>query len=148
MRCALRTALTSTSSRSTTRAWTGPPPWHATSARGSFTNRCRASRGPATPTATCALGDLLVFLDADVVVPRTLLVAILEAMRDPACVGGGVDVDYRPRRSFVRLYLRMWSVLGRFTGMVQGAAQICRGDVFSDVGGYDESVWIGEDVDF
>ena len=95
-----------------------------------------------------AAGDVLVFFDADVDVPRTLLVAICAAMRDPACVGGGVDVDYRPRRPFIRLYLRLWRLLARVTGMVQGAAQFCRGDVFAEIGGYDESVWIGEDVDF
>ena len=95
-----------------------------------------------------AAGAVLVFFDADVDVPRTLLVAICAAMRDPACVGGGVDVDYRPRRPFIRLYLRLWRLLARVTGMVQGAAQFCRGDVFAEIGGYDESVWIGEDVDF
>ena len=73
-----------------------------------------------------AAGDVLVFFDADVDGPRTLLVAICAAMRDPACVGGGVDVDHRPRRAFVRLYLRVWRLLGRLTGMVQGAAQFCR----------------------
>ena len=95
-----------------------------------------------------AAGDVLVFFDADVVVPRTLLVAICAAMRDSTCVGGGVDVDYRPRRLFVRLYLRAWRLLARVTGMVQGAAQFCRRDAFAEVGGYDESVWMGEDVDF
>ena len=95
-----------------------------------------------------AAGDVLVFFDADVIVPRTLLVAICAAMRDPTCVGGGVDLDYRPRRLFVRLYLRVWRLLGRLTRMVQGAAQFCRKDVFEEVGGYDESVWMGEDVDF
>ena len=95
-----------------------------------------------------APGDVLVFFDADVVVPRTLLVALCKAMRDPACIGGGVDVDYRPQRLSVRLYLRVWRLLGRLTGMVQGAAQFCRKDAFEEVGGYDESVWIGEDVDF
>ena len=63
-----------------------------------------------------AAGDVLVFVDADVVVPRTLLVAICAAMRDPACVGGGVDVDYRPHRHLVRLYLRLWRLLARGTG--------------------------------
>ena len=95
-----------------------------------------------------ASGDVLVFVDADAVVPRTLIVAICEAMPRPACVGGGVDVDYRSRRSFVRLYLRVWRLLDRLMGMVQGAAQFCRTDVFSEVRGYDQSVWIGEDVDF
>ena len=121
-----------------------------------------------------AAGDVLVFFDADVDVPRTLLVVICAAMRDPACAGGGVDVDYRPRRHLVRLYLRLWRLLARATGMVQGAAQFCRKEVFAEVGGqesapwrgllegwlgarrspgrrwagYDERVWMGEDVDF
>ena len=91
---------------------------------------------------------MLVFFDADVVVSRTLLVALCEAMRNPACIGGGVDVDYRPQRLSVRLHLRVWRLLGRLTGMVRGAAQFCRKDAFEEIGGYDESVWIGEDVDF
>ena len=95
-----------------------------------------------------AKGDVLVFVDADVIVPRTLLEAIYTAMSDPACVGGGVDVEYRPRRVIVRLYLRSWRLLGNIMGMVQGATQFCRRDAFEQVGGYDEKAWIGEDVDF
>ena len=95
-----------------------------------------------------AAGDVLVFVDADVIVPPAVLEAIDAAMLDPACVGGGVDVEYRPRRPSVRLYLRAWRRLGRAAGMVQGATQFCRRSVFEQVGGYDESAWIGEDVDF
>ena len=95
-----------------------------------------------------AMGDVLVFVDADVIVPRTLLEAINATMSDPNCIGGGVDIDYRPRRAWVGLYLRAWRFLGNLTGMVQGAAQFCRKSVFEQVGGYDEKAWIGEDVDF
>ena len=95
-----------------------------------------------------AEGDVLVFVDADVTAPPTLLDAIHAAMSDPACVGGGVDVEYRPQRLAVRLHLRAWRVLGRLMGMVQGATQFCRKSVFEQVGGYDEQAWIGEDVDF
>ena len=95
-----------------------------------------------------ARGDLLVFVDADVIVPRMLLHQIHVAMSDPACVGGGVDVDCRPRRPLVRAYLRAWRLLGRLTAMVQGATQFCRKETFDRVGGYDEGAWIGEDVAF
>ena len=95
-----------------------------------------------------AAGDVFVFIDADVIVPHDLLHTIHLAMADPECIGGGVDVDYRPRRLAVRLYLGAWRLFGRATGMVQGAAQFCRRCVFEQTGGYDESVWIGEDVDF
>ena len=73
-----------------------------------------------------AEGDVLVFVDADVIVPPNLLDAIHVAMRDPTCVGGAVDVDYRPRRIFMRLYLHAWRLLARLTGMAQGATQFCR----------------------
>ena len=95
-----------------------------------------------------AQGDVLVFVDADVNMPCTLLAAIHTAMSDPACIGGGVDVDYRPRRLFIRLYLRAWRLLGRLLEMSQGATQFCRKCVFEQIGGYDERAWIGEDVDF
>ena len=97
---------------------------------------------------SAAQGDVLVFVDADVTVPSTLLEAVHEAMGDPDCIGGGVDVEYRPRRLVIRLYLRCWRQLARLTGMVQGATQYCRRSAFESVGGYDESVWMGEDVDF
>lgn len=100
-------------------------------------------------TGACyADGDVLVFIDADVIVPPTLLEEIYVAMSDPACIGGGVDVNYQPKRTFIRLYLRAWRVLSHFFEMVQGATQFCRTSVFEQVGGYDETAWIGEDVDF
>ncbi len=98
--------------------------------------------------AAVAEGDVLVFVDADVTVPPTLLGAVHEAVCDPDCIGGGVEVEYRPRRPVIRLYLRCWRQLARLTGMVQGATQFCRRSAFDSVGGYDESVWMGEDVDF
>ncbi len=98
--------------------------------------------------ASHAQGDVLVFVDADVLMPPALLEAIHDAMSDPACIGGGMDVEYRPRRRSMRLYLRAWRVLARRMRLVQGATQFCRRSVFEQVGGYDEQAWIGEDVDF
>ena len=93
-------------------------------------------------------GDSLVFVDADVVVPPTLLEMIHASMSDPACVGGAVDVDYQPKRRIIRPYLGAWRLLSRLTGIAQGATQFCRKSVFEEVGGYDEKAWIGEDADF
>ena len=95
-----------------------------------------------------AKGATLVFIDADVTVPSTLFTEIHRVMSDPHCVGGGVDVDYRPRRIAVRVYLWAWRLLARCTGMVQGATQFWDSSTFTQVGGYDERAWIGEDVDF
>ena len=98
--------------------------------------------------ARLAHGDVLVFVDADALAPPSLLEAIHEAMNDPACVGGGVDVEYQPERRSMRLYLCAWRLLARRMELVQGVTQFCRKDVFERVGGYNEHVWMGEDVDF
>lgn len=95
-----------------------------------------------------AKGDVLVFIDADVLAPPNLLSAICQAMSDTSCVGGAVDVDYRPQRLSMRFYLYTWRLLARIMGMAQGAAQFCRRSAFEEIGGYDPQVWIGEDVDF
>ena len=95
-----------------------------------------------------ARGDVFVFVDADVLIPRDLLTKIDSVMGHADCVGGGVDVGYRPERRSMRIYLGLWRVLGRLLDMVQGSTQFCRKDVFDQVGGYDEKAWIGEDVDF
>ena len=95
-----------------------------------------------------AEADVLVFVDADVIIPPTLLEVIHSVMSDPGCVGGGVDVEYRPRRTLIRHYLQGWRLLSRAIGMVQGATQFCSKAAFEEIGGYDETAWIGEDVDF
>ncbi len=108
----------------------------------------RSIGGARNAGAKDATGEILVFIDADVTVPTTLFSEIHRVMSDPHCVGGGVDADYRPRRIAVRVYLRAWRLLARCTGMVQGATQFWESSVFTQVGGYDERAWIGEDVDF
>ena len=95
-----------------------------------------------------ASGEVLVFVDADVYIPRDLLAVIHETMRDPRCLGGGVDTEHDPRHPVVRLHLRAWRVLAAVIPLVQGATQFCRGSAFDEVGGYPEDVWMGEDTDF
>ncbi|MFL6227467.1 MAG: glycosyltransferase [Pyrinomonadaceae bacterium] len=98
--------------------------------------------------ASRAGGDILIFVDADVIVPESLLCRIHEAMSDGHCLGGAVDTDYQPAKFSVKVYLGMWRLVGRAAGMAQGATQFCRRDVYASLGGYDETLYMGEDVDF
>lgn len=93
-------------------------------------------------------GEVLVFVDADVHIPRDLLDVIHETMRDARCLGGGVDTEHHPRHLVVRLHLRAWRVLAAVLPLVQGATQFCRRSAFEEAGGYPEDVWMGEDTDF
>jgi cellulose synthase/poly-beta-1,6-N-acetylglucosamine synthase-like glycosyltransferase len=95
-----------------------------------------------------ANGDILIFIDADTLIPENLLWRIRDSLADPACAGGSVDTDYQPVSSALRLYLLMWRVLGKLMGAAQGATQFCRRSVFFSLGGYDEKLYMGEDVDF
>lgn len=98
--------------------------------------------------AAVAIGKVLVFLDADTHMPTELLQRIHEVCVTSGCVGGAVDTEYRPKKQSVRLYLSLWRMLGRAAGMAQGATQFCLRDTFTALGGYDESMFMGEDVDF
>ncbi len=93
-------------------------------------------------------GNLLVFIDADVIVPEKLLWRITEAMKDEGCVGGAVDTIYQPSKLWVKVYLQVWRLFGKLAGMAQGATQFCRKDVNVCLCGYDETMYMGEDVDF
>ena len=98
--------------------------------------------------ARVSQGEVLIFVDADTIVPDRLLLRIAQEMSDVSCFGGAVDTDYRPRKLTIRLYLQLWRVLGRMLGLAQGATQFCRRDVFFALNGYDETLFMGEDVVF
>jgi hypothetical protein len=70
-------------------------------------------------------------------------------MDDTACLGGAVAVDYGEfRRWWMRFYVLGWKLWEWIAGTRQGATQFCRRDVFEELGGYDESIYLGEDVEF
>ena len=93
--------------------------------------------------------DVLIFVDADTLVPETLLVRIARALEDDRCLGGAVAVEYAGiKRRSMQLYLRGWKFWGALFNMKQGAAQFCRKGAFDDLHGYDETVFVGEDVEF
>jgi glycosyltransferase involved in cell wall biosynthesis len=97
-----------------------------------------------------ATGEVVVFLDADTIVAPGVFEKIVEAMADQNCVGGSVAVQYEApfRRPWMRFFMKVWTVLGRMTKMRQGALQFCRREAFEELNGYDETIYVGEDIDF
>jgi glycosyltransferase involved in cell wall biosynthesis len=95
-----------------------------------------------------ATGEVFIFFDADTFITEDLLVVIDEKMRDPKCFGGAVDVDYGNfERPWLRFMKSAWKFWGPIFNMKQGAAQFFRRDVFDAIGGYDERIYLGEDID-
>lgn len=99
--------------------------------------------------AKAAVGGVLVFLDADTIVPPGVFEQIAREMSDQGCFGGSVAVEYVPSlRWAMRMYLGICLLVGRVLGMHQGAMQFCRSDAFRKLGGYDETIYVGEDIEF
>jgi glycosyltransferase involved in cell wall biosynthesis len=96
-----------------------------------------------------ASGDVLVFVDADTLVPGELFHKIAEVMEDSDCYGGAVAVEYGElERWWVKFYLLGWKFWEKVFNSKQGATQFCRPKAFQETGGYDESIYVGEDVEF
>jgi glycosyltransferase involved in cell wall biosynthesis len=94
-------------------------------------------------------GDVLIFIDADTHVPETLFKKIASLMEDGMCFGGAVAVEYEDfERKWMKYYLWGWKFWGTVFNMAQGAAQFCRKTVFERLEGYDQTIFMGEDVEF
>jgi len=94
-------------------------------------------------------GDVLVFVDADTLIPELLLQEIVARMKDEKCFGGAVSVAYETsRRRWIKFYLLGWKFWEKVFNAKQGATQFCRREAFTELGGYDESIYLGEDVEF
>ena len=99
--------------------------------------------------AKAASADLFVFLDADTIVPPELFQKIFEAMKDDKCFGGTVAVEYGEfERKWMKYYIFAWKFWEKFFNMKQGAAQFCRRAAFETLGGFDTSIYVGEDIEF
>ena len=96
-----------------------------------------------------ARGEVLIFIDADTLVPDTLFQKILGIMKDEKVFGGAVAVEYgKFERAWMRYYMYGWKFWERFFNMKQGAAQFCRKAAFEKLGGYDTTIFVGEDIEF
>ena len=96
--------------------------------------------------AAVAIGDPLVFVDADTIISPEVLRASLEAVRE-GCAGGGAI--FRPDGR-VPLYGRFLVFVTcsamRAGQLVAGCYVFCTRAAFDKIGGFDETVYAAEDV--
>lgn len=96
-----------------------------------------------------ATGNVFIFIDADTLVPETLFQKIVAVLADEKCFGGAVAVEYEePQRRWMRYYICGWKFWGRAFNMAQGATQFCRKSPFQELEGYNETISVGEDIEF
>lgn len=95
--------------------------------------------------AAAAHGRRLFFTDADVALPMEAITAAAAAM-DTGAVGGAIPPLYTPKRLGARLLCAYWDHYRTAHGGAQGVAQFAT--AFKEVGGYQDDLFMSEDVDF
>ena len=93
-----------------------------------------------------AQGELLIFVDADTIVPPRILRAAVEAMRGGA-VGGGAGAEFEPGAptwAHRAIGLARWIL--RTAGWAAGCFLFVRRDVFERAGGFDERYYASEEI--
>ena len=96
--------------------------------------------------AGAARGDRLLFVDADTLANREVVAALMGAM-DAGAVGGGAAVRFaRPLPLHIRIFESVSIVLFRLFGVTPGCFLFCTREAFEAVGGFDERLYVTEDV--
>jgi glycosyltransferase involved in cell wall biosynthesis len=96
--------------------------------------------------AAAARGTLLVFVDADTIVPPATLRAAVAAMEQGAA-GGGANVRLdAPAPWPIRLPLWIFMAVYRLLGHAAGCFLFCRREAFEAAGGFDERFFASEEI--
>jgi glycosyltransferase involved in cell wall biosynthesis len=98
--------------------------------------------------AVAATGELLVFVDADTVVPARALRAAVRALRRGA-VGGGCAVRFDGRLpAYAAVLERVLPPVLHACGLAAGCFLFCTRRAYRAAGGFDERLYWGEEVAF
>lgn len=98
--------------------------------------------------ARVARGKVLIFVDADTRVNPDLIASALKALSSGA-VGGGARVSFdRPMPVFARIITPLLVRAYLATGWAAGCFMFCRREAFERIGGFDETLYGGEEIFF
>lgn len=108
--------------------------------------QCRQIAATRNAGAREARGRWLVFVDADTLVTPKLVQAALAALRAGAA-GGGCRVDFEGRLPlYGRLLIALVAPLYRAVGLAAGCFLFANATAFQAVGGFDETLYAGEEA--
>lgn len=97
--------------------------------------------------AQAANSELIIFLDADTILPPPLLKQALTLLGNGACCGGGTLLSFDSQLPFLSGKLvSFWNWLSRTNKLAAGSFIFCRAPVFFEVGGFDDKAYAGEEI--
>jgi glycosyltransferase involved in cell wall biosynthesis len=99
--------------------------------------------------AAAAVGDIFIFVDADTTVTELALRAAIGALRHGA-VGGGAAVRFDEGRLpfYARVLEFLLPPVLRVLRLAPGCFVFCTRQAYLDAGGFDEALYVTEEVDF
>ncbi len=98
--------------------------------------------------AAQASGDWLVFVDADSYPDKNLIIDVMQVIQKGRCVGGGATVAFEIDDLAVRVALGAWNALSRAAKWAAGSFIFCEAGAFRELGGFSESLYAAEEIDF
>ena len=97
--------------------------------------------------ATHAIGDWLVFVDADSHPPRALFDDLVETIAAGRCLAGGATVAVESRHWLARATVAVWNAISRFRRLAAGSFIFCEARAFREVGGFSLELFATEELE-
>ncbi|MFY9316482.1 MAG: glycosyltransferase [Burkholderiales bacterium] len=97
--------------------------------------------------AAAALGEWLVFVDADSTPSRELFEDLREAIGSGRAIGGGSTIATADPELAVRAVLGFWNAISTTLRWAAGAFVYCEAAAFRRVGGFSEELYASEELD-
>lgn len=97
--------------------------------------------------AAAAGGDWLLFLDADSTLEPALLAELLALTETGRVVAAGSTMRMPEAPWWGRAIVSAWNLLSQLCRWAAGSLLLCRADAFRELGGFDEQLYVAEEID-
>jgi glycosyltransferase involved in cell wall biosynthesis len=97
--------------------------------------------------AEAASGDWLIFIDADSQASKGLFVEVIETIRKGNVLYGGCTIKLEGFHLVANAVTLLWNVISRVGKYVAGSFIFCEAAAFRKLGGFDNRLFAGEEID-